>query len=86
MPPTPALLDPQQAPIFTAAYLLICTDGYARLYPVDGVRCGDRSTVRKVAEHTPVGFAATFSCDNAPGLVVLSSTGVLKVRRTGDGR
>ena len=53
--------------------------GHLRLYLVDNLRTADHTTLRKMKLDAPAAFAAPFSSARGPGLVCMSTTGVLTV-------
>lgn len=63
----------------SVSHLLIATENYLRLYPVDGLRAGDRSTIRKTKLEHPLGFAAPFRSSQGPGLAAITKSGILLV-------
>ncbi|KAL0052569.1 hypothetical protein WJX82_004051 [Trebouxia sp. C0006] len=68
--------DEEEEEQAAAAHVLLCCDDSLRLYPAEGIRVGDRSSVKKVGLHEPIGFAAAFSGQHGPGL--------LDIKRSGD--
>ena len=54
---------------------------HLRVYPAEGVRAADRSTLKKVALEDALDFAAPFHTPEGPALACLSASGRISVRR-----
>jgi hypothetical protein len=70
--------DPQ------AAYVLVATCEYLRLYPISHVVAGDRTVAKRVHLEGPLLFASCFTAAGGPALAALVGQGgevALQVRR-----
>ncbi|KAL0036450.1 hypothetical protein WJX77_008242 [Trebouxia sp. C0004] len=67
--------DDEEEEQAAAAHVLLCCDDSLRLYPAEGIRVGDRSSVKKVGLHAPIGFAAAFNGQHGPGLLDIQRSG-----------
>jgi hypothetical protein len=75
--------DPQ------AAYVLVATCEYIRLYPISHVVAGDRTVAKRVHLPGPLLFASCFTAAGGPALAALVGQGgevALQVSWCGEGR
>lgn len=63
----------------TVCYVLLATAEYLRVYSVDTLLSGDRTTERKARLATPAIFAGWFLAEHGPGVATVSQSNVLSV-------
>lgn len=73
---TPAAQSSGDAPL-----VLLVTDVATRVYPLPGVRRGDKTTLKKLASHSSEQYQAArvVSLSGAPGLVLVSTSGAVSL-------